>query len=107
MGSISVSQSAMKELKRSGIGGETFLRISVIQGGCSGLTYQVISDDVQTAFDQPIYEQDEIRVLTDRSSFPLLKGLSIDYSDDLVGMGFQFLNPNAATACGCGGSFTA
>jgi iron-sulfur cluster assembly accessory protein len=105
---IQVSAAAREELLR--LGGEElraagFLRIAVVPGGCTGLTYEMGIDAVQTPFDRLLYRDDELKVVTDGSSFRFLKGLSIDYSGDLVKAGFRFLNPNAASSCGCGSSF--
>jgi iron-sulfur cluster assembly accessory protein len=105
---IQVSAAAREELLR--LGGEElraagFLRLVVVPGGCTGLTYEMGIDSVQTPFDRFLYRDEELKVLTDGASFPYLKGLSIDYSADLVKAGFRFLNPNAVASCGCGSSF--
>jgi iron-sulfur cluster assembly accessory protein len=105
---IQVSAAARQELLR--LGGEElraagFLRLAVVPGGCTGLTYELGIESVQTPFDRLLYRDDELKVLTDGASFRYLKGLSIDYSADLVKAGFRFLNPNAVASCGCGSSF--
>ena len=46
-----------------------------------------------------------VRILADRNSSQHVDGLEIDYSDDLINLGFRFRNPNASKACGCGSSF--
>jgi iron-sulfur cluster assembly accessory protein len=107
---IQVSAAAREELLR--LGGEErraagFLRLVVVAGGCTGLTYEMGIDSVQTPFDRLLYRDDELQVLTDGASFRYLKGLSVDYSADLVKAGFRFLNPNAVASCGCGSSFAA
>ncbi len=107
---IQVSAAARQELLR--LGGEElraagFLRLGVVPGGCTGLTYEMGIDSVQTPFDRLLYQDGELKVLTDGASFRYLKGLSIDYSADLVRAGFRFLNPNAVASCGCGSSFAA
>jgi iron-sulfur cluster assembly protein len=107
---IQVSAAAREELLR--LGGEDlraagFLRIAVVPGGCTGLTYEMGIDSVQTPLDRLLYSDQELKVLTDGSSFRYLKGLAIDYSADLIKAGFRFLNPNAASSCGCGSSFSA
>ena len=107
---IQVSPAARQELLR--LGGEElraagYLRLVVVPGGCTGLTYELGIDSVKTPFDHLLYRDDELQVLTDGSSFRYLKGLSIDYSADLVRAGFRFLNPNAIASCGCGSSFAA
>ena len=105
---IQVSPAARQELLR--LGGEElraagFLRLVVVPGGCTGLTYEMGIDSVQTPLDRLLYQDEELKVLTDGASFQYLKGLSIDYSADLVRAGFRFLNPNAVASCGCGSSF--
>jgi iron-sulfur cluster assembly protein len=105
---IQISASARDELLRLAegeLGPEGFLRLVVAPGGCSGLTYQMGIDTVRTAFDRLLYHDQALQVVTDGASFPYLKGLAIDYTDDLVQVGFSFLNPNAVAACGCGSSF--
>ena len=105
---IQVSAAAREELLRLG-GAELrsagFLRLVVVPGGCTGLTYEMGIDSVQTPFDRLLYQDEELRVVSDGTSSRYLKGLSIDYSADLVKAGFRFLNPNAVSACGCGSSF--
>jgi len=107
---IQVSAAAREELLRLG-GAELrsagFLRLAVVPGGCTGLTYEMGVDSVQTPFDRLLYRDEELQVVTDGASFRYLKGLSIDYTTDLVKAGFRFLNPNAVSSCGCGSSFAA
>ena len=64
-------------------------------------------DSVRTAFDRLLYRDEALQVVTDGASFQYPKGLSSDYTSDLVQVGFRFLNPNAVAACGCGSSFAA
>ena len=105
---IQVSAAAREELLRLG-GAELrsagFLRLVVVPGGCTGLTYEMGIDSVRTPFDRLLYRDEELQVVSDGTSFRYLKGLSIDYTTDLVKAGFRFLNPNAVSACGCGSSF--
>lgn len=104
---IGLSDRALDELKKLDVTLENFLRITVVPGGCSGMTYQVYTDSVQTPFDKLLYEDTSLKVVTDTASYPRLVGLAIDYSDDLMHAGFKFKNPNAAHSCGCGNSFDA
>ena len=69
------------------------------------MTYQASMDETRTPFDVEVYGQDGITLLADRDSAQYLHHLDVDYSDDLVSMGFRFSNPNASKACGCGASF--
>lgn len=103
--SISISDRAVQELTRLGAADGQFLRVSVVPGGCSGMTYSASIDGTMHEGDQQVHEQDKVRVIADAASVPHLDGLSIDYSDDLVQSGFRFKNPNAVKSCGCGASF--
>jgi iron-sulfur cluster assembly protein len=102
---ITVSERARAELIRLEATGENFLRISVIPGGCSGMTYNASIDNTAGDTDQVIYQDDALRVVADGGSSMFLDGLAIDYSDDLIASGFRFKNPKARKTCGCGSSF--
>jgi iron-sulfur cluster assembly accessory protein len=102
--SVSISQRAKEEIRSLALDG-AFLRIWVTEGGCSGMTYQASMDETRTPFDVVVYDQDGVTLLADRNSAEHLLQLDVDYSDDLVTMGFRFSNPNATKACGCGASF--
>lgn len=82
----------------------TFLRVAVVPGGCSGLTYELGWDTTQQETDQ-VTELDGLRVVMDRKSFLYVSGSELDFSDGLEGKGFHFLNPQAARTCACGESF--
>ena len=81
------------------------MRISVVPGGCSGLTYSAGIDTALGEGDAVIYDADGIRIVSDRGSAMNLDGLQVDYSDDLIHSGFRLSNPNASHSCGCGASF--
>ena len=102
--SVSLSERARQEIHTLAQDGG-FLRLWVTEGGCSGMTYQASMDETRTPFDVEVYGQDGITLLADRDSAQYLHHLDVDYSDDLVSMGFRFSNPNASKACGCGASF--
>ena len=82
----------------------TFLRVGVKVGGCSGLSYDVFFDDKMNPGDK-IYEAGGFMVVCDPKSALYLDGMTIDYSTELVGAGFKFINPKATGSCGCGTSF--
>ena len=84
---------------------EYFLRIGVVGGGCSGLSYKLDFDNESQPNDQ-VFENDGIRLVTDLKSFLYLCDTELDYSDGLNGKGFHFINPNASRTCGCGESFS-
>jgi len=103
--SIQISEKAKAELQKLEATGENFLRISVIPGGCSGMTYSACIDNTLSDADQVVFEDADLRVVADEKSAPHLEALQIDYSDDLIASGFRFKNPKAVKACGCGASF--
>ena len=86
-----------------------YLRMGVRSGGCSGLSYVMdfINDPtVDVTGDDMIDEYDNgIKCVVDPKSMLYLYGMDLDYSDELIGGGFQFHNPNAEDSCGCGKSF--
>jgi iron-sulfur cluster assembly protein len=81
-----------------------FIRVSVVSGGCSGLSYKMDFDNESQEKDQ-IFEDNETKVVTDLRSFLYLCNTTLEFSGGLSGSGFQFVNPNAARTCGCGESF--
>lgn len=90
----------------AGIAGDDtyFLRVSVVGGGCSGLSYKLDFDNEKRSMDQE-FEDNGIKVVTDLKSFLYLVNTTLDFSDGLNGKGFFFSNPNASRTCGCGESF--
>ena len=105
---IFVSEKAREkvlELKESSeLGDEYFLRVSVVGGGCSGLSYKLDFDNELQPKDQ-VFDDNDIRIVTDLKSFLYLCDTTLDFSDGLNGKGFHFSNPNASRSCGCGDSF--
>lgn len=85
--------------------GNAFLRIAVSGGGCSGFQYGFSFDD-QRNEDDFTFERDGVGVVVDEVSLDLLNGAEIDFVEDLMGASFQVRNPNAASSCGCGNSFS-
>ena len=82
----------------------SFLRVTVESGGCSGLSYKM--DLVQEAHEgDKQFEDKDVRILVDKKSMLYLVGTTLEYSGGLNGKGFQFNNPNASRTCGCGESF--
>jgi len=78
------------------------LRIFVQGGGCSGVSYGMVLDEV--AAGDEVFETHGLKVIVDPKSLPLLEGAEVDYKDDQGGGGFAIKNPNAAGGCGCGDS---
>lgn len=81
------------------------LRVFISGGGCSGFQYG-FSFDEDVAEDDTQIERNGVMVLVDPMSFPYLAGSEVDYSEGLEGSRFIVNNPNAATTCGCGASFS-
>ncbi len=81
-----------------------FLRVSVVGGGCSGLSYKMDFDNEVKPMDQ-VFEDKGVKLVTDLKSFLYLCNTELDFSDGLNGKGFYFENPNASRSCGCGESF--
>jgi iron-sulfur cluster insertion protein len=92
-------------LKAQEEAGDAFLRIAVSGGGCSGFQYGLTFDE-ETNPDDLVFEHGGVRVVVDEVSLDLLNGAEIDFVEDLMGASFQIRNPNAASSCGCGNSFS-
>jgi iron-sulfur cluster assembly protein len=90
----------------AGIAGDSsyFVRVGVVGGGCSGLSYKLDFDNEQKPTDQ-VFEDKGVKIVTDLKSLLYLVNTTLDFSDGLNGKGFQFINPNASRTCGCGESF--
>lgn len=82
----------------------TMLRVAVVPGGCSGLTYDLGWDTTQQDGDE-VVRVDGLRVVMDKRSRLYVDGTELDFTDGLDGDGFHFANPQAARTCACGESF--
>lgn len=105
---IYVAESAkqkISEIRSSGhIADDFFVRVSVVSGGCSGLSYKLDFDNESKPNDQ-VFEDNGVKVVTDLKSFLYLFNTTLEFSGGLNGKGFFFNNPNATRTCGCGDSF--
>lgn len=105
---ISLTSSAVKHLQElvrtEGATGKG-LRLYVEHGGCAGMQYGMSLDHTQEG--DHVVEEEGVQVLIAPDSAPFLRGVSLDYCDDLTGTGFRIQNPNAVRSCGCGTSFEA
>ncbi len=81
-----------------------FIRVTVISGGCSGLSYKMDFDNSDQPQDQ-IFEDNGVKIVTDLKSFLYLFNTTLEFSGGLEGKGFYFQNPNATRECACGESF--
>lgn len=82
------------------------LRLGVLGGGCSGLSYLFKFDPRPRATDR-VFEFDDVQIFVDPKSMVFLDGMTLDWKDSLIHSGFAFDNPHAKKSCGCGTSFTA
>lgn len=83
----------------------SMLRVSVEGGGCSGFRYEFAVEKIRQDEDLAV-ERDGVTVVVDPVSLEYMKGAEIDFVDELIGASFQIKNPNAASGCGCGTSFS-
>ncbi len=106
---ITVSENAKEHaiqlIKNENRPANTFIRVGVDGGGCSGLMYNLTFDHEMKDGDQT-FEDKGIKIVVDRKSFLYLVGTELDYSGGINGKGFTFINPNANRTCGCGESFS-
>ena len=105
---VTISDSAIVRIKhlREVEGDEgLMLRVSVSGGGCSGFQYG-FTLDATINDDDLVFERDGVKVLVDEVSLDLLGGSEVDYVQQMVGAYFTLQNPNAASTCGCGSSFS-
>jgi iron-sulfur cluster assembly accessory protein len=86
-------------------GKAAILRLSVEGGGCAGFQYRFgLADQVEP--DDRVATQDGVTLVVDETSLELVRGSAVDYVESLGGAAFQVTNPNAASGCGCGSSFS-
>jgi iron-sulfur cluster assembly protein len=107
---IHVTEKAAKEIQRlqaSDPQASSMLRVSVVGGGCSGMSYKLDFEKGTPAANDKIFEELGVKLVVDPKSMLFLTGLTLDFSDGLNGTGFTFNNPNAKRTCGCGSSFSA
>jgi iron-sulfur cluster assembly protein len=107
---LTVTERAVKRIRtamaKEGISPtEGGLRLGVMGGGCSGLSYSIKFDSQPRERDR-IFEFDGVRVFVDPKSFLYLHGMTLDYEETLMRQGFNFINPNSSRSCGCGSSFS-
>ena len=106
---ILVTPEAAEQLKRahadSDLGVETFVRVGVVAGGCSGFEYSLNFDDKYDESKDTKFEQNGVSVVVDKKSALLLDGTTLGWFSSLERSGFTFDNPNAVKSCGCGRSF--
>ena len=82
------------------------VRLGIKGGGCSGFSYVIQFDDEPPRERDTVYEVDGVKFYVDKKSLVYLAGSLLDYEKTLVFQGFKFKNPQEASRCGCGHSFT-
>lgn len=105
---ITITPAALEKIdvlkSEEGLDKDYFIRVSVVGGGCSGLSYNLDFDNEEKEGDQ-VFDSEGAKIVCDMKSFLYLCGTELDFSDGLNGKGFNFINPNATRTCGCGESF--
>lgn len=108
MPAIDVTPKAVEKIRaafaKQGVNGG--LRLGVLGGGCSGLSYQ-FKFEAQSRPTDHVFTFDGVQVFVDPKSMLFLDGMKLDYKESLMQSGFAFENPNASKSCGCGSSFSA
>ena len=107
MSDISLTQSAAKRVAwiADRQSRPAILRLAVDGGGCAGFTYKFeLAEAAQS--DDAIAETDGVSLVVDPISLDLVRGSAVDFVEDLGGAAFKVTNPNAASGCGCGSSFS-
>ena len=105
---VLATDSAVKklvELKSEETAEDSFLRMGVKPGGCSGYSYEMFFDTDK--FDGDVIEEyDGVNIVVDGQSLEHIKGATLDYKEGLMETGFSIDNPNVSRTCGCGNSFS-
>jgi iron-sulfur cluster assembly protein len=108
MPEIQVTPKAVDRIRatfaRQGVHGG--LRLGVLGGGCSGLSYQFRFEPKARPTDHVFTFDGDVQVFIDPKSMVYLEGVTLDYKESLMQSGFTFVNPHAAKSCGCGTSFS-
>ncbi len=108
---ITLTDKAVKEIQRlqkdDAQSADAILRVQIVGGGCSGMSYKLGFDNAPPTGSDKVFERDGVKVVIDSKSYLYLAGTELDFSDGLNGKGFVFNNPNAKRTCGCGTSFSA
>jgi iron-sulfur cluster assembly protein len=111
MPAITLTSKAAQQIKKirieKGLDDSIPLRLGVVGGGCSGLSYAIDfeEDSEKQQKNDQRFEDQGIPIIIDMRSFLYLAGTELDFSDGLSGKGFHFNNPNASRTCSCGESF--
>ena len=104
--SIKLTEAAAEEVKRAKED-DSYLRVGVKGGGCSGFEYSLTIDATYDEQNDSLSRQHGVDIVVDKKSALYLDGTTLDYYTDISKRGFVFDNPNAVKSCGCGSSFSA
>ena len=102
-----VAAEKVREIRQDESLGDQGLRVRVIGGGCSGVSYDLFFETETDEARDTVFESHGIPIYVDEWSHLYVEGTEIDYVEGLHGAGFKFLNPTAKSSCGCGSSFSA
>jgi iron-sulfur cluster assembly protein len=110
MASVQLTEKAVEALKniikKEDMADNSAVRLGVKGGGCSGFSYAMAFDDSPATENDETLEVSGMSVYIDKKSLTYIDGIEVDYHEDLMQRGFVFNNPNAASTCGCGTSFS-
>tara|TARA_R110000751_G_scaffold60557_2_gene126341 strand:- start:3025 stop:3345 length:321 start_codon:yes stop_codon:yes gene_type:complete len=106
MPAVKLTEAAAEEIKKSKED-DSYLRVSVNGGGCSGFEYKLTFDQEYDEGKDTLSNQHGVDIIVDKKSALYLDGTVLDYYSDISKRGFTFTNPNAVKSCGCGSSFQA
>lgn len=105
---VTFTTSAMEELHRLqsslDLADDSFLRIGVKGGGCSGMSYLLAFDKKEDGDNEYIVEG--VKMIMNKAHVMYVLGMQVDWENGLANRGFSFNNPNASSTCGCGQSFS-
>jgi iron-sulfur cluster assembly protein len=85
---------------------ESYLRLGIKGGGCSGFSYVLRFEDDPPRDKDIVFEEHGVKIIIDKKSLTYLNGSTLDWEKTLLKQGFKFVNPNEKATCGCGHSFT-
>ncbi len=106
---LSVSKTAAEQVKlqlqKRGTP-DSYLRLGIRGGGCSGFTYVLQFEDDPPRDRDIVFEEHDIKIVVDKKSLIYLNGSTLDWEKGILKQGFKFINPNEKTSCGCGLSFS-
>ena len=106
MDNITITEKAKERLVSLLTDDKPNLELSVLGGGCSGMSYSFMYTDREPTSTDKIYNLGQFKLYVPFSSFMYLMGTTVDFSDDLLNGGFKFINPQTERECGCGISFS-